>query len=104
MSPITSSTTERVLEYGALNTAMPCLPACVEIHLIGADAEAADGGQRRTRVDDACGHVGLGAYAQQVTPSKRIDEFVLAQGSLQALDFETAIAQRLRRIGVNVFQ
>ena len=27
ISPMTSSTTERVFEYGALNTAMPCLPA-----------------------------------------------------------------------------
>jgi len=27
MSQITSSTTERVFEYGALNTATPCVPA-----------------------------------------------------------------------------
>ena len=35
---------------------------------------------------------------------KRLDEFLLAQGALARLYFETVIAQRLRRIRVNVFQ
>ena len=42
ISPITSSTTLRVLEYGALKTATPRSAAVVEVDLVGADAEAAD--------------------------------------------------------------
>ena len=42
ISPITSSTTLRVLEYGALNTATPALGGRGQVDLVGADAEAAD--------------------------------------------------------------
>ena len=42
ISPITSSTTLRVLENGALKTATPRSAAVAEVDLVGADAEAAD--------------------------------------------------------------
>ena len=45
ISPITSSTTLRVLEYGALKTATPRSAARRQVDLVGADAEAADGQQ-----------------------------------------------------------
>ena len=50
------------------------------------------------------GHGRLGPYAEQAHAVKRLDEFLLAQGALARLHFETVIAQRLRRIRVNVFQ
>ena len=80
------------------------LARIIEIHLIGADAEASDRGQGRACVDDRCGHGRLGPYAEQAHAVKRLDEFLLAQGALARLHFETVIAQRLRRIRVNVFQ
>ena len=45
------------------------LARIIEIHLIGADAEASDRGQGRASVDDRCGHGRLGPYAEQLTPS-----------------------------------
>ena len=74
MSPITSSTTERVFEYGALKTAMPFLPAY----------------SRSTW---------LVPMQKQPTAVS-----VLAQGSLEALDLEAMVAQRLRRVGMDVFK
>ncbi|CUN48270.1 Uncharacterised protein [Bifidobacterium adolescentis] len=75
-----------------------------EIHLVGANAEAADRGERRTRVDDLAGHTGLGTDAEQVDTFQRINQLVLAQGSLEALDLEAMVAQRLRRVGMDVFK
>ncbi len=45
ISASTSSATLRVLENGALKTGMPRVLRGVEIHLVGADAEAADADQ-----------------------------------------------------------
>ena len=42
ISAITSSTTLRVLEKGALKTGMPCAGGGGEIDLVGADAEGTD--------------------------------------------------------------
>ena len=47
ISAMVSSATLRVLENGALNTGMPMRRGGVEVHLVGADREAADGDQRR---------------------------------------------------------
>ena len=54
-----------------------------EIHLVGANAEAADRGERRTRVDDLAGHTGLGTDAEQVDTFQRINQLVLAQAPLR---------------------
>ena len=80
------------------------MPGVFEIHLVGANAEAADRGERRTRVDDLAGHTGLGTDAEQVDTFQRINQLVLAQGSLEALDLEAMVAQRLRRVGMDVFK
>ena len=49
ISAMASSTTERVLENGALKTATPGLRGGGEVDLVGADAEGADGGQAAAR-------------------------------------------------------
>ena len=66
ISPITSSTTLRVLEYGALKTAMPALGGAGQVDLVGADAEAADRQQVGGRVQHARRDVGVGADAEQL--------------------------------------
>ena len=71
ISPITSSTTLRVLEYGALNTAMPRCAADDQVDLVGADAEAADRQQVGRRVQHPRGDVGVGADPEQVHPGQR---------------------------------
>ena len=68
ISPMTSSTTLRVLEYGALKTAMPRVGRGGQVDLVGADAEAADGQQVGGRVEHPRGDRGVGADAEQRTP------------------------------------
>ena len=79
--------------------------ACVfKIHLIGADTEASDGGERRTRVDDLAGHTCLGSDAEQVDALQSVDQLVFAQGSLEAFHLEAMVAQRLRRVWMDVLE
>ena len=59
------------------------LARIVEIDLIGADAEAADGRERRTCVDDFAGHAGFGANAQQINVFQGVDEFIFVEGALR---------------------
>lgn len=103
MSQITSSTTERVFEYGALNTAMPFLAAWFR-YLVRADAEAADGGQCGACIDDRSGHRGLGTYAKHVDTLERVDEFPFRERTLAGLHFESVGAKALRGEWMNVFQ
>ena len=68
------------------------LARIVEIDLIGADAEAADGRERRTCVDDFAGHAGFGANAQQIN----VFQASMSSSSLrrpEALDFEAVVTQ-----------
>ena len=69
------------------------LARIVEIDLIGADAEAADGRERRTCVDDFAGHAGFGANAQQINVFQGVDEFIFVEGAPEALDFEAVVTQ-----------
>ena len=80
------------------------LAGVVEVDLVGADAEASDGGQRGAGVDHLAGHAGLGANAEQAHAVKRFDQLVLAQSSLEGFHFEAMVAQRLRGEGMDVFQ
>ena len=94
MSPITSSTTERVFEYGALKTAMPFLPA------YSRSTWLVPMQKQPTAVS-----VGRASMTLRVTlVLERINQLVLAQGSLEALDLEAMVAQRLRRVGMDVFK
>ena len=76
----------------------------VEIDLIGADAEAADGAEVRSCVDDLPRDGRLGSHAKQIDAIKRFDELVLAQSALHGGDGESVIAQRLGCVGMDVFQ
>ena len=74
ISASASSTTERVLENGALNTATPTARRRGQVDLVGADAERADrdeavGGVQHLRRD-----LGLGPDAEQVHPGDPLDQ------------------------------
>ena len=71
ISAMASSTTLRVLENGALNTAMPAAPAAREVDLVGADAERADRQQLGRGGQHPRGDLGLGPDAEQATPATR---------------------------------
>ena len=104
-SAITSSATLRVLENGALKTGMPRSSAAVEIHLIGADAEAADAGEPRRAREELAIQVGRRAYADEVCVGRGFGEFPGAQRFLMGLDVAVAIGPKsVRRAGVNSFQ
>ncbi len=76
ISPRTSSTTLRVLENGALNTAIPRRPRRAEVDLVGPDAEAPDGQQVLGRVEYLGGDLGVGADPEQRHPGQRLGQLV----------------------------
>ena len=96
ISPMTSSTTLRVLEYGALNTAMPALGGGSEVDLVGADAERADRQQVGSVLEDPLGHLGVGADADQVAALQRLDQVVLTEGVRPGVHDRTRCARRPR--------
>ena len=71
-SPITSSATLRVLEKGALKTGMPRRAGGVEVHLVGADAEAPHGDQPVGRRQGLAAQLGAGADAEHVDALQRL--------------------------------
>ncbi len=71
ISPMTSSATLRVLENGALNTGIPASARGVEIHLVGADAEAADRDQPVRGLEHVRGELRARADASRWTPLQR---------------------------------
>ncbi len=83
ISASTSSTTLRVLENGALNTATPRLRRGGEVDLVDADAERADRGQVRRPREDPLGDVRAGADAEQAETGQRLDQLVFAQRPLR---------------------
>ena len=87
ISAIASSTTLRVLENGALNTATPRAGGGGQVDLVGADAERADRQQVRRGVQHPRGHLRLGPDAEQLTPRRSaLDQLVLVQRPGAALD------------------
>ena len=64
ISPMTSSTTLRVLEYGALKAATPRSGRGSQVDLVGADAEGADREQVGRVLEHALGDLGVGADAR----------------------------------------
>ena len=105
ISPITSSTTLRVLEYGALKTAMPRSAAAGQVDLVGADAEAADRDQVGGRLEDPRGEVGVGPDAEQLRRrSQRLDQLVLGEGAGAQLDLVAARLERLDGDRVDVLE
>ena len=80
------------------------LGGMVQVHLVRADAEAADGGQCGACIDDRSGHRGLGTYAKHVDTLERVDEFPFRERTLAGLHFESVGAKALRGEWMNVFQ
>ena len=79
ISASTSSATLRVLENGALKTGMPRLPGEFQIHLVGADAEAADADQFRRAIQHLRGELRCRADAHEVRSLQGCDQRIGGQ-------------------------
>ena len=95
-----------VLLQECVDLVTPALQMCIRdrVHLVRADAEAADGGQCGACIDDRSGHRGLGTYAKHVDTLERVDEFPFRERTLAGLHFESVGAKALRGEWMNVFQ
>ena len=105
ISPITSSATLRVLLNGALNTGMPSAARGLQVHLVGADAEAADrehaigGGEHRG------GQLSAAADAEDVDAVQRVGQRLAVERGLHAGDVRVAGAgEHIHRGVVNAFE
>ena len=81
ISPMTSSTTLRVLEYGALNVAMPRSAAASRSTWFVPMQKHPMLHQVLRGVEDAGRDPGVGPDAEQVHAGQRLDELVLGQGT-----------------------
>ena len=104
ISAIASSTTLRVLENGALNTAMPALGRRGQVDLVGADAERADRQQVRRGLEHRRGDGGLGPDAEQVDAVEGGDQLVLVERALDRLDLDAPLGEQPHAVGVDVLQ
>ena len=104
ISAITSSTTLRVLENGALNTTVPRSAAAARsiwlVPMQKAPMASRSGAASRT----LRGHCGLGADAEHRHPAERIDQLRLVQRSLGGLDGNAALDEQADAFGMDVLQ
>ena len=103
ISPSTSSTTLRVLENGALKTATP-RGRVDEVHLVGADAEAAHREEVLSRVQGTGRHLGVRPDAEQRHAGQGVDQLALTQRPRPGLDLEPLTSQGFRGNRVDVLQ
>ena len=101
---MTSSTTLRVFENGALKTAMPLLGGGVKVYLIGADAERPDGDQTLGLVEDGVGDPGPGPDAEDVDLRNPIGQLVLAQCTPPGGHLEPRFLQTFGPAGMDVLE
>ena len=104
ISPSTSSTTLRVLENGALNTATPRSAASAEVDLVGPDAEAPHRQQVLARLQHPRRDRGVGADPEQGHARQDVAQLVLAQRARARVDLEARASERLGRDRVDVLQ
>ena len=95
ISASTSSATLRVLENGALKTGMPRSSAARQVHLVGADAEAADPGQPRSVLEEPALQLRGRADADEVRVGGRLFQRRPDERFLVALDVVVAILPEL---------
>ena len=76
----------------------------VEVDLVGADAEGADGLELGPGLDDSPGDLGLGADADHVDTLERGDQLGLVERTGAGLDLEAGVGERLTGGLVDVFQ
>ena len=104
ISAMASSTTERVLEYGALKTATPASVAAVQVDLVGADAEGADGAELRRRLEDGARDVGARSDAEVVDALEGGDQVALGQRPGPGVDLVALGLESLDGVGVDVLK
>ena len=85
ISPITSSTTLRVLEYGALKAAIPRAAAAARSTWLVPMQNAADRQQVRGVLEHPLGHLGVGADADHRLALQGLDQVVLAERAGRAV-------------------
>ena len=104
ISARTSSTTLRVLENGALKTAIPRRVAAGQVDLVGADAERPDGHQPPRLVEDRLGDLGAGSDAEDVDVGDSVGQLALLEGASGRLDLEAGIAEAVHGDRMDVLQ
>ena len=104
ISPITSSTTLRVLEYGALNTATPRSAAAARSTWLVPMQKQPIASRSLRRVEDARRDRGVGADAEQVHAVQGGDQLVLGERSGAQLDLVAVALERLDGDRVDVLQ
>ena len=103
ISPMTSSTTLRVLEYGALKAATPRgAAASRSIWLV--PMQKAPTASRSVRSEDLLGDFGVRADADDRLALQRLDQLVLAQGPGEGVYDETVALEDLGRGGMDVLE
>ncbi len=95
-SASTSSATERVLEYGALNTGDAAFAGSAQVDLVGADAETADSHELLRVIEDLFGQLSARANADEVSISDLFLELGFRQRTCEVLD--AGVARRLEDV------
>ena len=104
-SASTSSATLRVLENGALKTGTPFLLRGGEIHLVGADAEAADADQLFGFFEDLGGQLRGGADADECRFTDGGQELLFRQRLRVVFDvFVAVVAEGVHCAGIDAFK
>ena len=104
ISAIASSTTERVFENGALNTATPRFAAAARSTWLVPMQNAPTASRSGGGGEHALGDLGLGPDAEQAEALELLDQLVLAERAGQRLYLVTGFRQSSRRVRVNVLQ
>src|SRR6266550_1665345 len=80
------------------------LRGCLQVDLVGADAERADREQLGRGVQDALRDVRLGADAQQGDRTDPVDQLVLVERAVERLDLEVGGAQHRHGVRMDLFE
>ena len=104
ISPITSSTTLRVLEYGALNTAIPRSAAATRSTWLVPMQKHPIASRSGAPSSTAWRDVGVGADAEQLDARQGLQQLLLGEGAGPQLDLEAAGLEDLDGDRVDVLE
>ncbi len=104
ISPITSSTTLRVLEYGALNTPTPRAAAAARSTWLVPMQKQPIATRSGARLDHLLGHRRVGADAEQADAFEGLDQLALGESAGAQLDLEATLLEELDGGRMDVLQ